>query len=113
MGDSGSGTFNGLTFTNTVIDRKPHVYRVRIPATGYYISNSGIITYQEEPVQLKSKQYGVIALNGNTVVSAHDSEAEASSAAARLAAKDGNEYLVIKPLKIVRQKPVDIEEVIV
>lgn len=100
--------------TNTAIDSNPHVHRVWIPATGYYISaSSNFFTNWEVPVQLKSTQYGVIALNGSTVVSVHDSEAEASSAAGRLAAKDGNEYLVIKPLKIVRQKPVDIEEVTV
>jgi len=129
MGDHASDAFGYVANTST--DWTPGTNNTDSAATfgGVYGADWGSavpftpdrLTYSINPphsvreasVQLKSTQYGVIALNGSTVVSVHDSEAEASSAAGRLAAKDGNEYLVIKPLKIVRQKPVDIEEVTV
>lgn len=63
------------------------------------------------PVTLKKKQFGVIQLGGGTLAASYDTEEEAVSAAGRLAAKDGNEYLVVKPIRLIRQKPVDIEDV--
>jgi hypothetical protein len=68
------------------------------------------LTPAEPRVSLKSKQYAVVAVGTNQVVGAHDDEAEAVSHASRLAAKHDGEYLVLKPVRLLRQKPVDIED---
>lgn len=72
----------------------------------------GTYTYVwETPVTLKAKQFAVIAVGTGSIVGAHDDEAEAVAQAGRLAAKNDAEYLVLKPVRLLRQKPVDIEDV--
>ena len=79
--------------------------------TGLYSTTIWSSPAPEAIVVKKAKQFIVIQRNSGTVAAVEDSEAEAISAARRLAAKNEEEYFVFKPAKSVRPVPVDVEVV--
>lgn len=112
-GGFGQSSTTVWTDNNTCYPGYPYPQQ---PSTGGFVRQQDFtirdftIKLQEPYVSLKSKQYAVVAVGTNQVVGAHDDEAEAVSHASRLAAKNDGEYIVLKPVRLLRQKPVDIED---
>ena len=108
------GTWTGDTVTFPTITYPPYLIQQPQPQIGwekYTFSQLQNIANKEGIVVKQAKSYLVIQRGANSIAACEETEGDALSAAARLAAKTGEEYFVFRPGKVVRQKPVDIETI--
>ena len=99
------GTWTGDTLTWPYVIQQPQ------PVLDWEKCTFTIIGNKEGIVVKQAKSYLVIQRGSGTVAAVEETEGDALSAAARFAAKTGEEYFVFRPGKVVRQKPVDIETI--
>lgn len=87
-------------------------YAQIFPPTWVYPDNGSRVTVTcTSAPTLGQRQFAVMDLDGCSILSTHDTEKKAVAEARRLVEENGREYLVVKPIRLIREKPVDIEEV--